>query len=149
ARATDLVSQVRNIRKQNNIPMKTAIELYIRDDEETDRQFYPLLKKLANIDTCHRNAEMPAEAFIFVLGRAEYAIPYGEEVDVESQVEKMRVELDYTRGFLKSVQQKLSNERFVNNAPDAVVQVEKTKEADALAKIALIEEKLKTMGVAF
>ena len=123
--------------------------MYIRDDEETDSRFYPLLKKLANIETCHRNAEMPAEAFTFVLGRAEYAIPYGEEVDVEAQVTKMREELGYTRGFLKTVQQKLSNERFINNAPDEVVQIEKMKEADALAKIALIEEKLKTMGVAF
>ena len=148
-RATELVTQVRNIRKQNNIPNKIAVDLYIRDDEEADSHFYSLLKKLANIETCHRNADMPAEAFTFVLGRAEYAVPYGEEVDVEAQVDKMREELGYTRGFLKAVQQKLSNERFVNNAPDQVVQVEKTKEADALAKIALIEEKLKTMGVEF
>ncbi|NEN24519.1 valine--tRNA ligase [Cryomorpha ignava] len=148
-RATELITHVRNIRKQNNIPNKVAVDLFIRDDEEADSVFYPLLKKLANIDTCHRNTEMPAEAFTFVLGRAEYAVPYGEEVDVEAQVVKMREELGYTRGFLKAVQQKLSNERFVNNAPDQVVQVEKTKEADALAKIALIEEKLKTMGEAF
>ncbi len=148
-RATELITHVRNIRKQNNIPNKVAVDLFIRDDEEADSVFYPLLKKLANIDTCHRNTEMPAEAFTFVLGRAEYAVPYGEEVDVEAQVVKMREELGYTRGFLKAVQQKLSNERFVNNAPDQVVQVEKTKETDALAKIALIEEKLKTMGEAF
>lgn len=149
ARATELTTQVRNIRKQNNIPNKIAVDLYIRNDEEVDSHFYPLLKKLANIETCHRDAEMPAEAFTFVLGRAEYAVPYGEEVDVEAQIDKMREDLIYTRGFLKAVQKKLSNERFVNNAPEQVVQVEKTKEADALAKIALIEEKLKTMGVEF
>ena len=149
SRATELTSQVRNIRKQNNIPNKIAVDLFIRNDEKADETFYPLLKKLANIETCHRDEEMPAEAFTFVIGRAEYAVPYGEEVDVESQVDKMREELTYTRGFLKSVQKKLSNDRFVNNAPDQVVQVEKTKEADALAKIALIEEKLKAMGVEF
>ena len=149
SRATDLTSQVRNIRKQNNIPNKIMVDLFIRNDEESDQQFYPLLKKLANIETCHRDEDMPAEAFTFVIGRAEYAVPYGEEVDVEGQVDKMREELTYTRGFLKSVQKKLSNERFVNNAPEQVVQVEKTKEADALAKIALIEEKLTAMGVEF
>ncbi len=149
SRATELTSQVRNIRKQNNIPNKIMVDLFIRNDEESDQQFYPLLKKLANIETCHRDEDMPAEAFTFVIGRAEYAVPYGEEVDVEGQVDKMREELTYTRGFLKSVQKKLSNERFVNNAPEQVVQVEKTKEADALAKIALIEEKLTAMGVEF
>ena len=148
-RATELTTQIRNIRKQNNIPNKIAVDLYIRDDEEADGRFYPLLKKLANIETCHRDEEMPAEAFTFVLGRAEYAVPYGEEVDVESQVDKMREELGYTRGFLSSVQKKLSNDRFVNGAPEQVVQIEKTKEADALAKIALIEEKLKAMGAEF
>src|SRR5690554_866418 len=147
--ATDLVSQVRNIRKQNNIPNKIAVDLYIRNDDESAGEFYPLLKKLANIETCHRNEDMPAEAFTFVLGRAEYAVPYGEEVDVEGQIDKMREELEYTRGFLKSVQRKLSNEKFVKGAPEKVVQIEKTKEADALAKIALIEEKLTAMGVEF
>ena len=149
SRATDLVSQVRNIRKQNNIPNKIAVDLFIRNDEKSDSEFYPLLKKLANIETCYRNEDMPAEAFTFVLGRAEYAVPYGEEVDVEGQVDKMREELKYTRGFLKSVQGKLSNEKFVKGAPEQVVEMEKNKEADALAKIALIEEKLTAMGVEF
>ena len=149
SRATDLVSQVRNIRKQNNIPNKIAVDLFIRNDEKSDSEFYPLLKKLANIETCYRNEDMPAEAFTFVLGRTEYAVPYGEEVDVEGQVDKMREELKYTRGFLKSVQGKLSNEKFVKGAPEQVVEMEKNKEADALAKIALIEEKLTAMGVEF
>ncbi len=147
--ATELITQVRNIRKQNNLPNKIAIDLYIRNDEAADRDFDALTKKLANVETCYRGAEMPAEAFTFVIGRVEYAIPYGEEVDVDGQVEKMREELTYTRGFLKSVQKKLANEHFVNNAPEKVVAVEKNKEADAEAKIVLIENKLKAMGVEF
>lgn len=149
ARATELVSQIRNVRKQNNIPNKTGVDLFIRNDEVSDKKFYPLLTKLANVEACHRDVEMPAEAFTFVLGRAEYAVPYGETVDVEGQVAKMKEELAYTRGFLNSVQKKLSNEKFINGAPQKVVDLERAKEADALAKIELIEAKLKSMGVAF
>lgn len=149
SRATEVVSQIRNIRKQNNIASKIAVELFVRNDEDTDLKFYPIVEKLGHVSTCHRDQEMPAEAFTFVIGRAEYAVPYGETVDVESQVEKMKEELNYTRGFLTSVQKKLTNEKFVNGAPQKVVELERAKEADALAKIELIEEKLKSMGVAF
>jgi valyl-tRNA synthetase len=148
-RATELTTQVRNIRKKNNIANKVALELYARDDQDKDAAFYPLVQKLANIENIHRNTEIPGQAFTFVLGQAEYGVPFGDEVDAGEQADKMKEELGYTRGFLKSVQKKLANERFVNNAPDKVVANEKQKEADARAKISLLEEKLNGMGVQF
>ena len=146
-KATDIITQVRNVRKQNNIPNKTRLDLFIRNDEEKDSTFYPIIKKLAFVDSCERNVEMPGEAFTFVLSGAEYAIPFSEDVDVEGQIAKLKDELSYTEGFLKSVEKKLSNERFVNNAPEQVVATEKKKQQDAESKISLIREKLEGMGV--
>jgi valyl-tRNA synthetase len=148
-KATEVVTQIRNIRKENNIPNKDALELYIRGDADTDRAFYPVVQRLANISVCHRNENAPSQAFTFVILGAEYALPFGESVDTGQQVDKLIEELGYTKGFLNSVQKKLSNDRFVQNAPEQVLIIERKKEADALAKIALIEQKLTGMGIAF
>ena len=78
----------------------------------------------------------------FIVEGVEYFIPFGDTVDVESEIKKMEEELGYTKGFLKSVQGKLSNERFVAGAPAQVLDLERKKEADALGKIQLLEEKL-------
>jgi valyl-tRNA synthetase len=148
-RATDVVTQLRNIRKQNNIPNKEPIALYLRDDSDSDQPFYPLFGRLANVSEVHRNEDMPAQAFTFVNGQAEYAVPFGDTVDAEGQVEKLREELTYTRGFLQSVMKKLGNEKFAQNAPEQVIATERKKQADAEAKIALLQEKLTQMGVEF
>ncbi len=148
AKATDVVSQVRNVRSENGMPFKEAVELFVRGDAETDAYFYPVIQKLANVSRIERNAESPAQAFTFVLSGAEYAIPISEDMDTGDQVDKLKAELEYTRGFLMSVEKKLGNERFVQSAPAQVVDVERQKQSDALAKIALIEEKLNAMGAA-
>jgi valyl-tRNA synthetase len=148
-RATDVVTQLRNIRKQNNIPNKEPIALYLRDDSDSDQPFYPLFGRLANVSEVHRNEDMPAQAFTFVNGQAEYAVPFGDTVDAEGQVEKLREELTYTHGFLQSVMKKLGNEKFAQNAPEQVIATERKKQADAEAKIALLQEKLTQMGVEF
>ncbi len=140
--ATELVTQIRNVRKQNNIANKVAIELFGRGSDDAVAGFYPVVTRLTNVSDCHFNEEMPAQAFTFVIGRMEYAIPFGETVDTGEQVAKLKEERDYALGFLKSVQKKLSNERFVNNAPPQVIDSERKKEADALSKISMIEEKL-------
>ncbi len=149
ARTTALISEIRNIRKQNTIPNKSALELYVRNDTKADQKNDALVRKLANVSAILRDEDLPAEAFTFISGRAEYAVPYGENVDAGEQADKLKQELEYTRGFLKSVQKKLENERFVRNAPDQVVELEKTKEADAKSKIEVLTEKLSTMGVDF
>ncbi len=148
-RATDAITQLRNIRKQNNIPNKEPIEIYLRGDTDSDTRFYPLFYRLANVSAVYRNVDMPAQAFTFVTGTAEYAVPFGDTVDAEGQVGKIRDELNYTQGFLQSVQIKLSNKRFAQNAPEKVLEIERKKESDAIAKIALLQEKLSAMGVTF
>jgi valyl-tRNA synthetase len=84
-------------------------------------------------------------AFSFIVQNTEYFIPFGEAVDIQGEREKIKEELEYTKGFLKSVQKKLGNERFVNNAPEEVVASEKKKQADAEEKITILEEKLKDL----
>ena len=145
-----LITEIRNIRKQNNIANKVALEVFEKKGDSDVRKAHdPLVIKLANLSAFKREGELPAEAFTFISGRSEYAIPYGENVDANEQAGKLMKELEYAKGFLQSVQKKLNNERFVNNAPDEVVALERTKEADAKSKIEVLEEKLKTMGVNF
>jgi len=143
--ASEVVSQIRNIRKQNNIPNKDTLEIYTKS-EQLSEKYDPLTRKLANISSIHHNAEAPGQCFTFIVGKTEYSIPFGEVVDMEAQSEKIKEELEYTRGFLKSVQKKLSNDGFVKGAPEKVVAMEKKKESDALAKIAMLEEQLDGMA---
>ena len=81
-----------------------------------------------------------------MIGRHRFYIPFGDGFDVEVEKEKIQKDLDYQKGFLKSVRGKLSNERFVSGAPESVVLNERKKEDDALAKIAIMEEKLADLG---
>lgn len=82
----------------------------------------------------------------FVVGSQEYYIPLSENIDKEAEAAKLKEELKYTEGFLNSVMKKLSNERFVNNAPEAVVAKEKQKMADAEARIKVLKEQLESFG---
>jgi valyl-tRNA synthetase len=81
----------------------------------------------------------------FIVDGIEFFVPFGEQIDLEAEKKKLEVELHYTKGFLKSVQSKLQNDKFMAGAPDAVVANERNKEADALNKIAILEEKLKSL----
>ena len=143
ARSTEIITSVRNIRKQNNIPNKEALKLEVRGEDASDRKFHCLVEKLCKLESISTVDDLPSQAFTFVMGSAEYGVPFEGSVDVAEQTDKIKEELDYTKGFLKSVQKKLSNERFVNNAPEQVVANERKKEADAAAKIAVLEEQLK------
>jgi valyl-tRNA synthetase len=86
--------------------------------------------------------EKIANAYSFLVQSNEFFIPFGESIDLDAERKKIEEELDYTKGFLSIVQNKLTNEKFVSGAPEAVVANEKKKEADALQKIAILEEKL-------
>ena len=88
----------------------------------------------------------PDQSFSFMVGRNEFFIPFGDHVDLDAEREKLQKELDYTKGFLQSVSKKLSNERFVNNAPEQVVASERKKQEDAEVKIKLLEEKLASLN---
>ena len=89
--------------------------------------------------------EKVAQSNSFIVDGIEFFVPFGEQIDLEAEKKKIEEELYYTKGFLKSVQSKLQNEKFMAGAPDVVVANERNKEADALNKIAILEEKLKSL----
>ena len=107
--------------------------------------FDVIIRKLGNIDRVNESDPKPEGSFTFRVGANEYAIPLEGSVDVEAEIEKLKEELKYQKGFLNSVQKKLSNERFVNNAPDQVVAIERKKEADAELKIKALSEQLESL----
>jgi valyl-tRNA synthetase len=141
--AMSVVSGVRTIRKEKNIPFRDSIELLVIDHENVGSQLDAVVAKLGNISQIQRVTDKPSGALTFRVRSNEYYIPVQGSVDVESEVAKIEEELAYTQGFLNSVRKKLANERFVNNAPQQVVDNERKKEADALARIKTLEDSLK------
>ena len=141
-RAEQVINGIRNIRKDKNIPNKESIELVVKKGEHPECIFYPVITKLGNISNIKEVEEKPDNAMTFLVGSQEFYVPFSADIDVEAEIAKLEEELTYTEGFLKSVQKKLSNERFVNNAPEAVVAKEKQKQTDAEARIKTIREQL-------
>lgn len=144
--AEAIVNGVRNIRSSKNIAMRDELELVASAEEAVPPRFEALILKLANLKEIRKDGEKEGAGFTFLAGTHEMFIPAGESVDIEAEMDKLRKDLEYQQGFLKSVQKKLSNERFVNNAPDAVVNAERQKQADAEAKIKALEERLAALS---
>ncbi len=142
-RVEQIIIGIRNLRKENNILNRESIELKVREGENADCDFYPVVSKLGNVSEIETVIEKPEGMLVFTVGAQEYYVPRSESVDVEAEIIKIKEELNYTLGFLKSVTQKLSNERFVNNAPEVVVEKERQKQTDAEARIQVLEEQLK------
>ncbi len=140
--AAEVVSGVRNIRKEKNIPMKEALELSILNEENTSKKWDVVIKKLTHLSKISYVNTSPEGALSFRVKSNEYFIPMSGAIDIDAEIQKIEEELKYTKGFLKSVQKKLSNERFVNNAPEQVIAVERKKQADAEAKIETLEKSL-------
>jgi valyl-tRNA synthetase len=107
---------------------------------------YPVVTKMGNLDSIEKVNEQPSAAITFIVGSQEFYIPLAGTIDVEAEIKKLNDELKYTRGFMNSVSKKLSNDRFVNNAPAAVVDKERRKLADAEARIKVLEEQLNNLG---
>lgn len=143
----EVVSGLRNIRKNENIPFKTAIDVVVKTSHKAlYDQYEGIISKLTNIASLSYANEKVEKAISVVIKSDELFVPLNEDViDVEAQREKIQKELDYTKGFLKSVDKKLSNERFVQNAPEKVVELEKKKQEDAQAKIKALEESLQSL----
>ena len=144
-KAENIISHIRTIRKNNNIANKVKLEMYVRADSSTQTDFDAVISKMGNLSVFEYVADKMQQANSFIVEGVEYFIPFGDTVDMEAEIKKMEEELGYTRGFLKSVQGKLSNERFVAGAPAQVLELERKKEADALGKIQLLEEKLASL----
>ena len=142
--AQDVIIALRGIRADKNIPMKETLGFYVKKnlDEKPDTTFDSLVTKLCNLTGVHYVTEKVDNAMSFVVKSTEFYIPLGEVVDIAAEIAKLEEELGYTRGFLESVEKKLSNERFVSGAPAAVVDKERQKKADAENKIKVIEEQI-------
>ena len=136
----EVINNVRKVRSDKNIANREAIQLVVKGTANKD--FDCVIAKLCNVSEINYVAEAPAGAFGFIVGSTEFFVPLTDNVDVEAEIKKLEEELKYAQGFLKSVETKLSNERFVNGAPAAVVDKERKKKSDAEAKIAVIEQQL-------
>ena len=145
--AFEVITQVRNLRNSKGISPKESFDLlYKTESELAFSGFEMVVSKLANIKELSSTNTAPDTAFSFVIKGSEYFVPVAEGVDVEKERELLQKELDYAKGFANSVTKKLSNERFVNNAPEQVITNERKKLADAEAKIKALEEQLVAMG---
>jgi len=139
-----VIMAIRSVRKEKNIPQREPMRLFIRknNNEVVDPTFDGLVCKLCNITELEYVTESIAGSIPFVVGSTEFFIPLTGKIDVTEELRKMEEELNYTRGFLKKVDQKLNNASFVNNAPQQVVDIERKKQSDAISRIHVLEEQI-------
>ncbi|MEE1167664.1 MAG: class I tRNA ligase family protein, partial [Alistipes sp.] len=145
ALAEEVVSAIRNVRKQKNIPQREALVLQYIADENFPEEFLATIIKLGGIERVERVEEKNPTAAAFIVKTTQYFIPLEGSIDKEAELKRLRADLDYLEGFLQSVMKKLSNERFVSSAPEKVVANERAKQADAEAKIAAIKEQINAL----
>ena len=136
-----VVAGVRNVRSSKNIAPKEQLEL-----QAVGRNAYEaynaVIMKMANLSAIQVVAEKDATASAFMVGTDEFAVPLGSLIDVDAEIQKMQAQLQHLEGFLQGVLKKLSNERFVQNAPEQVVAMERKKQGDAEEKIAALKESI-------
>ena len=144
--ASEVISGIRTIRKEKNIPFKNPVGLAVLNNDNTSKEFDTIISKLGHIETLSYISSKIDGALTFRVKSNEYFVPIQGAINVDEEIAKLTEELNYTEGFLRSVQKKLSNERFVNNAPEQVVASEKKKEADALSKIQTLKASLKSLN---
>ncbi len=142
ALAQEVVSAVRNIRKQKNLAQKEALELKVVRDENYPAEYEAVIAKMANLSAVTFVTEKNPMDAAFIVKTTQYFVPMGDNIDREAEIAKLEKDLAYQQGFLATVMKKLSNERFVSSAPAQVVENEQNKKRDAEAKIAAIEAQL-------
>ena len=138
----DVVSGIRNIRKENNIANKVLLDFNVRINNEWDNLFNSLIIKLGNIKEIKFVDSSIKGANSFVVNNNEFFIPFSKGIDLDAEMVKVRSELDDKEGFLKSVMKKLDNEKFMANAPQKVVDMELKKKSDAENQIQILKERL-------
>ena len=146
--AREVIAGVRNIRNTRNLSPKEALEVsFIAADERYrfDR-FEGIVRKLANVSAISEVKEKPAGALSFMVGTMECYVPMPENVNKDEELKKLQDELKYAEGFLNSVLKKLSNEKFVNGAPAAVIEKERNKQRDAETKIAALKAQIAALS---
>ena len=140
--AAELISGVRNYRQTKGISPREEAEIFTNASEFANES---VIKKLANVSEIHFGTKTDKPSFTFLVGSTEISIPLSENLDLEEEKKKTEEEVKYLKGFLISVDKKLSNEKFVANAKPEIVEIERKKQKDALDKIAILEEKLKSL----
>lgn len=142
----EVITNIRNIRKQNNIAAKIELDLFIKANADMNKTNDAVIQKMGNLSKLEYVSEKITNAFSFISKNNEYFIPFGEQVDVGAEKEKLKGELEYAKGSLNIIYKKLHNEKFMAGAPEAVVVSERKKEADVLSKIKILEEKIAELG---
>jgi len=140
----EVITAIRSVRKEKNIAPRETLKLMVRSSEGSKYREYlePVIIKLAKLSAVALITEEPEGAVSFIVKNVEYFVPVGSMVDAGEELMKLEAELEYTRGFLSSVQKKMSNERFVQHAPEQVVEKERQKMADAEGKISVLEAQI-------
>lgn len=140
--AKQVVSEVRTIRKEKQIAQKEVLDMFVMHPSNPLLYWTAGIEKLANLTPLQLTQSPIEGALSFRVDAYEYFIPIAGAIDVDAEIAKVTEELAYTKGFLTSVEKKLSNDRFVSNAPEAVIALEKKKQSDAIAKIETLEQSL-------
>ena len=141
----EVISGIRTIRKDKQIPFKDAINLKIVNNDKVSGQFDSVILKLGNISNLEYVDEKINGALTFRVNANEYFIPVSGSINVVEEIAKLSEELKYLSGFLKLVELKLSNEKFVAGAPEKVLEIERKKQTDTLSKIATVKESLENL----
>jgi len=139
-----IVSNIRTVRNQKNIPLKDQLELHCIGANNFEK-YACVISKMANLKDIKVVSEKDASAASFMVGTDEFAVPLGDMIDVKAEIERLEAQLKHLEGFLNGVNKKLANEKFVANAPEAVVVMERKKKKDSEEKIAAIKESLKAL----
>ena len=143
---SQVISSIRTIRKEKNISFKNSIELHVLNNENKSSNLDSLIIKLCNISKLVYTKTEVENSISFRVKSNNYYVPVdNNNINIEEEIIKLKKELQYIEGFLNSVRKKLSNSRFVENAPDKVIQIEKDKEQDALSKIKAIKDSLSSL----
>ncbi|HPW66454.1 MAG TPA: valine--tRNA ligase, partial [Salinivirgaceae bacterium] len=143
----EIISAIRTIRTEKNIPFKQAISASLKSgDDNFKLEYGAIVEKLTNIENFDLVNEKQDGAVVQMVRTHELFVNLSGLIDKDEEIKKLQAELDYTKGFLTSVMKKLGNEKFVNSAPEKVVEAERKKQADAEAKIAAIEAQLKAIS---
>ncbi|MBR1784849.1 MAG: valine--tRNA ligase [Bacteroidales bacterium] len=145
--AREVIAAVRNLRGSRGLSPKEQLAVsYMAGDERfrVDR-FEGIIRKLGNISSIDATNEKPTGAISFMIGTTECFVPMSQNVDREAELQKLRADLQYAEGFLQSVMKKLSNEKFVNGAPAAVIERERNKQRDAETKIAALKAQIEAL----
>lgn len=139
----EIISSIRNFRSEKGLSPKESLTLIVKSSDKLEN--IATIKKLANISQIKNQLNENEPSYTFLVGKLEFAIPFTQTIDTEAEKAKILEDIAYLEGFLKSVNAKLYNEKFVNGAPQKVVEMERKKQSDTLEKLTILKESLKKL----